>query len=408
MKTMKKQLRLAVFTAIIAILPSSAQAMVVSGPDILPDFQFNNPGARSNAMGGAFIGVADDATAAFANPAGLTILTRAESSIEFKNSLHTSQIYLENGQKYEFDHASFGTSFIGYAAPKGKNAIALYRHELVNLSEKVDKISYTPNITTRLVNSELDIKAITYGAAFAAKLLNSLSAGFSVGFTSMDYYYLSDYTVATNQSSFGTNSRVNSTASAENYTASILYSPAGFLNIGAVYRYGPEFDTTYIDSSGNEVKNVINVPDIYGLGISLRIGSDLTIACDVNRVMYSDLVDDFYFFDSTLVGTKNPWVRNGSQFQVNDTTEVHVGFEYILDLAGTPVALRGGYFNKPDHTIHYTETRLTYLTKFRQGDDDNIYSAGIGTVIGENGQIDLAASIGDQVEEYVLSMVYRF
>ncbi len=26
------------------------------------DFRFNNPGARANAMGGAFIGVADDAT----------------------------------------------------------------------------------------------------------------------------------------------------------------------------------------------------------------------------------------------------------------------------------------------------------------------------------------------------------
>jgi hypothetical protein len=49
---------------------------VVIGPDILGvDFRFNNPGARANAMGGAFIGLADDATAAYTNPAGLTILT---------------------------------------------------------------------------------------------------------------------------------------------------------------------------------------------------------------------------------------------------------------------------------------------------------------------------------------------
>jgi len=229
-----------------------------------------------------------------------------------------------------------------------------------------------------------------------------------VGFTSMDYNYLSDYVVANNQSSFGTNSRVSSTAGAENYTASLLYSPADFINIGAVYRFGPEFETTYLDSSGNGVKNLVNVPDMYGVGVSLRIGSDLTIACDVNRVMYTDLVDDLYFFDSTLVGIKNPWRRNGSEFQTDDATEIHAGFEYILGLAGFPVAMRGGYYFKPDHTIRYTDSTLSYLRKFRQGDDDNIFSAGIGTVIGENGQIDFAASLGDQVEEYVLSMVYRF
>jgi len=392
----------------IALIPLQARALVVSGPDILPDFQFNNPGARSNAMGGAFIGLADDATAAYANPAGLTILTRPESSIEFKHSLHTSQIYLENGDRYEFEHASFGTSFIGYAAPKGKNAVALYRHELVNLKEKTDDISYTPNITTRLVDSELDIRAVTYGAAFAAKVAEPVSLGFSVGFTTMDYYYLSSYTVATNQASYGTNSRVDSTASAENYTASLLISPTDFINIGAVYRYGPELETTYVGGDGTGVKNVINVPDMYGAGVSVRIGSDLTIACDINRVMYSDLVDELYFFDSSLVNKKNPWVRNSGQFEADDATEIHAGFEYILPFEALPMALRGGYYKKPDHTVHYTESSLTYLKKFRAGEDDDIYSAGIGMVLGENGQIDIAASIGDQVEEYVLSMVYRF
>jgi hypothetical protein len=33
-------------------------------------FNFNNPGARALGMGGAFVAVADDATAVIANPAG--------------------------------------------------------------------------------------------------------------------------------------------------------------------------------------------------------------------------------------------------------------------------------------------------------------------------------------------------
>ena len=47
-------------------------------------FNFSNPGARSLGMGGAFLGLADDASAAEANPAGLTILAKREISIEVR------------------------------------------------------------------------------------------------------------------------------------------------------------------------------------------------------------------------------------------------------------------------------------------------------------------------------------
>jgi long-chain fatty acid transport protein len=39
---------------------------------------FLNPGTRSLAMGGAFVGLANDATAALANPAGLHDLSKTE------------------------------------------------------------------------------------------------------------------------------------------------------------------------------------------------------------------------------------------------------------------------------------------------------------------------------------------
>ncbi|MGZ8831609.1 MAG: hypothetical protein ACXW19_00255 [Thermoanaerobaculia bacterium] len=48
-------------------------------------FNFGNPGARSLGMGGAFLGRADDASAVEANPAGLTILRKAEFSLEARN-----------------------------------------------------------------------------------------------------------------------------------------------------------------------------------------------------------------------------------------------------------------------------------------------------------------------------------
>src|SRR3982750_3671079 len=48
-------------------------------------FNFGNPGARSLGMGGAFLGLADDASAAEPNPAGLTILRKPEISVEGRN-----------------------------------------------------------------------------------------------------------------------------------------------------------------------------------------------------------------------------------------------------------------------------------------------------------------------------------
>src|SRR5258707_7958905 len=45
---------------------------------------FSNPGARAQAMGGAFIAIADDASAAVTNPAGLANLTKQQAYFEYK------------------------------------------------------------------------------------------------------------------------------------------------------------------------------------------------------------------------------------------------------------------------------------------------------------------------------------
>ena len=64
---MRKLLLLLAFCA----LPALAQNTDIESLSGL-QFNFGNPGARSLGMGGAFLGLADDASAAEANPAGLT------------------------------------------------------------------------------------------------------------------------------------------------------------------------------------------------------------------------------------------------------------------------------------------------------------------------------------------------
>jgi long-chain fatty acid transport protein len=102
-------------------------------------FNFGNPGARSLGMGGAFLGLADDASAAEANPAGLTILRKAEFSIEARNYLE-QQVFTTSGTFPDVTRTPFTNhsdrvviSFASAVIPiKNRFTIGAYYHEPLN------------------------------------------------------------------------------------------------------------------------------------------------------------------------------------------------------------------------------------------------------------------------------------
>src|SRR5260370_38618220 len=98
-------------------------------------FNFGNPGARSLGMGGAFLGLADDASAAEANPAGLTILRKPEVSIEARNYLE-QQILTTSGTFPDLTRTAFThysrraeLTFASAVYPIGNFTIGAYFHE---------------------------------------------------------------------------------------------------------------------------------------------------------------------------------------------------------------------------------------------------------------------------------------
>ncbi len=67
----------------LALLAALGLCDGASGQQVVTlEFSFSNPGARSLGFGGAFVALADDATAAYANPAGLVQLVEPEVSVE--------------------------------------------------------------------------------------------------------------------------------------------------------------------------------------------------------------------------------------------------------------------------------------------------------------------------------------
>ena len=117
-----------------AALPLAAQNTDIESLSGL-QFNFGNPGARSLGMGGAFLGLADDASAAEANPAGLTILRKPEVSLEVRN-YQEQQLFTTSGtypdiQRTAFSHYSqrVELTFGSFVYPWKKWTFGAYYHE---------------------------------------------------------------------------------------------------------------------------------------------------------------------------------------------------------------------------------------------------------------------------------------
>ena len=128
----KISLFLAVCTSL--ALPLAAQNTDIESLSGL-QFNFGNPGARSLGMGGAFLGLADDASAAEANPAGLTILRKPEISLEGRNYLE-EQIFTTSGtypdlQRTAFNHYSRRAeiTFGSFVYPVKDFTLGVYYHQ---------------------------------------------------------------------------------------------------------------------------------------------------------------------------------------------------------------------------------------------------------------------------------------
>ncbi len=180
--------------ALIAALPAAAQFEAPLLSKVYPNLV--NPGGKSLAMGGAFVAQADDATAAYANPAGLAGFGAWELGLSGKNFKFeprlTTQNYLENPpgtitptstDVYEPSDSATELEFASLVIPVFENfSLAAYR--AVNLRYKLDA-SEVPggNYRAFYVNRGLT-SSISFDEQGGVDLRNELygiSAGYRVG-----------------------------------------------------------------------------------------------------------------------------------------------------------------------------------------------------------------------------------
>lgn len=143
--------RFSIPIAAIAIMAAIPQ-LVFSQGSFLPESFFSaviGSGARAFGMGGAFIAIADDATAASWNPAGLSQLEKPEVSVVFAaNDLETtlpgltftSEVFSQSVSEIKLSQSGSNVDFLSFAYP--------FR---IRTLKMVSQISYQ-----RLINLALD------------------------------------------------------------------------------------------------------------------------------------------------------------------------------------------------------------------------------------------------------------
>jgi len=400
-------------------------------------FNFNNPGARSLGMGGAFVAVADDATAVVANPAGLTILQRPELSAEVKFTTYRntfeavsntpSDAFGENFRSRTFDDSVVTPSFFSFVYPTERLVVAAFIRELIDYKShfSTDGVFINDPQTglSRLfpVRSKLDIHAVNFGLGAGINLekerawLPNIGASLEVSVGKISgrlerFDFVGGViTGAPDFSSLLRTETVDGTDVGVGFNIGALWHPVKDLGVGVVYRRGPRYDTELVVTSATSGASMrfplgFKVPDVAAAGVSYRFFERLTLAFEATYIQYSQLVRNFQAELADTVATR---------YRLDDVLELHIGGEYIFFVKDIAFAARAGFYTDPDHKIRYTGgvrngdevgDRVLY-----QGGKDRYHgTAGLGVVPFPGFQLDFAGNYSKDVREFSVSTVFRF
>ena len=406
-------------------------------------FNFNIPSARAVGLGGAFVAIADDATAGMANPAGLTILTKPEMSVHYKISRFSHNEFAGNKEnpdfRKRFNNSIGSQSYLSLVYPYGKFSFSLYRQELINFESSYEgdgfgSIFDNPDLDPAQFalgnQTRSDIEVKNWGAAFAYKPTRFLSIGISNMVSNLEFRFIENLFLRDAQDKrkriFGVNN--NSSDTKYSINLGLKFEPHPDFNFGAVFRSGPRFDIVNTiedvdESSGRTIirqadqELVFKVPDVYSLGAAYRPLDNLTLSLDVVRIQYSDLIggldrnlnDD----DIGVSIDEFPYSRfvdgDGIEDQVlEDGTEVHFGVEYYIITKEWAIPLRAGFYTDPSHVVYTTVENEALKRLFPRGSDEVHGTFGFGFVLQNKIQLDTAMNFSRSVSEFLLSAVFRF
>lgn len=338
------------------------------------DWNITGAGARAEGLGGAFIGLADDATAISWNPSGLGQLERTEFSAvgrwiseeyKFENPNNTASNYSVTQSHFTYNFAS-----IAFPLHAGRINIV----PAVAFQKQLDSYA-NYSLASETYESSGGVNTLTPGIGI--KLHPMFYVGGAVNI------WLGKFENTTVEKPINNGSKNDGVYKGLNFTAGVLVDFEGLkrpvpIKLGASVRTPFELEVdgnfewttgTTVDRKG-EFLNTVEVPLMFGAGASGRIGENLTLAFDFETRLYGDK-KIFRTVDGSPVDTVK---LSDSEKNLN---QIRAGAEYLIvsDVGVIPIragfrtvpTLRGNRNDKGEYDEQVSGTGFTVGTGFIGG-----------------------------------------
>jgi long-chain fatty acid transport protein len=369
----------------------------------------NGFGARASAMGGAFVGLANDYTAVFWNPAGLALLKMPTFGLSGDILMPSGTYSFSNPPYAEYSQETLSKKYpaglLGYFHPVNENlVIGIGAYTLSGLGAAWDNTGleaafvapYPPAAFTPTLEPyawESFIGSVTLAPSIAYKISEKFYVGATIninyGFFQTDQWgtYAANPAPPPPLANFGQQT-LNVKGWGFGATLGALFKPAEWISVGVTYRTQSKIDlsgTTEIENvnllglaTESETTMSVISPMWLAGGVAIKPFGGLTLTLDAQYTNWAKLDQiDVVFGDAAWDAA----LGDGAALLLDwcDKTQLRIGAEYDFG----KLAVRGGYYYDPapapDETLNILTPSFTF----------NSVIGGVGYKSG-NFQLDLA------------------
>ena len=339
------------------ILVSVALIFAISTSAFANGLSLNSVGTRALGMGGAFVGLANDATALYWNPAGLA--GQKSSILVFASDIVPSATYkmdlMNIDAKTNSNHYISPNAFFNYNMGKLAIGVGIYVPAGLGAEWNPTDFGYPDGLK---FSSKIGVINFSPGVAY------QVSDKFSVGVALNVYYAMFDmYQPAVVPGAGVFQFEETSTGLGFGATVGLKYQINDMFALGATFR--TKTNVTMNGTAKNPAFAAYNAPEsefdrdvawptwIAG-GLSYKPSDKLTIALDGQYSMWSEneaLVA--VYKNATWDAAMTAGGDDTFELKWEDALQIRVGAEYLVSKS---VVLRGGYYYDPapapDETVN--------------------------------------------------------
>jgi len=369
-------------------------------------------GSRALGMGGAYIGIADDYSASFWNPAGLTQIRRLEGFGTLTYTQRKNDASFEELNSLD-ELTSTKVNSIGLAYPvptyQGSLVFSLGYHRIkpFDSSLRFGWQNTTPGDSVRQDWSEIEEGGLNnWVLAGAVEVAPSFSIGAALNIWNGTDDYLFSFEERDTPfdlytfNKFRIDNSLTSTFSGYNLKLGGMYRPISNFRLGftigtpVTYTVKDEWrdseKTTYDDNTVDEfsdrgsIEYKIRSPFSFGAGAALNV-ANLLLAASVENSDWSQIR---YISEPPFEGSSKNEANEELARKYRNTTRYHLGAELTLPLIDLQV--RGGYFYDP------TPLGEDYFVGGRIPKEANreFFTAGVGVFLDKQVRLDVGVISG--------------